>query len=93
MRLNVALVTLAMVAVTFAQDPTCELNMEEKKCDAEEVFPNCQATSLEWTTCTCPPTTKCNLEENDGTCRYSCEPVAFENEDNNAGMGPGNGMA
>ncbi|XP_067685454.1 uncharacterized protein [Haliotis asinina] len=169
MRLNVALVTLAMVAVTFAQDPTqsgigrclwntfmafptvnledkpcherlslllcithenavvvhstkmknresnsgskettdyvlclsapaagffkCELNMEKKKCDAEEVFPNCQATSLEWTTCTCPPTTKCTLEENDGTCRYSCEPVAFENEDNNAGMGPGNGIA
>ncbi|XP_046547576.1 uncharacterized protein LOC124257525 [Haliotis rubra] len=92
MRLNIALLTLVIVAVAFAQDPTCGLNMDEMKCAAEEVFPNCQVTSLEWTTCVCPPTTKCKLEDNDGSCNYFCEPVGFEVEDNNAGMGPGDGM-
>ncbi|XP_071083176.1 uncharacterized protein [Haliotis cracherodii] len=91
MNLTIVLVLLALVAVAFAQDPECDMNMSGKKCAAEEVFPACLAPSLNWKNCVCPPGTRCHLMENDA-CAYSCEPVGDEVEDNNAGMGPGNGM-
>lgn len=42
--------------------------------------------------CVCGAGTKCKLEDNDGSCDYSCEPFGDPADDGNAGMGPGVGM-